>query len=289
MRISRDIVINRVTLHAELDEPAQPTGTLVLLHGFTGSAASWGDHLDVLARAGLRVIALDMPGHGESEAPADPQRYMMEHCRADILAALRELDVNEGEANLLGYSMGGRVALYTALQRGRNSLRPYGFRALILESASPGLATETERAQRREQDNALADRIEREGVAAFVDYWEQLPLFASQQALPDEIRERQRQQRLANRAVGLANSLRGVGTGAQPALYSLLPELALPTLLIAGELDTKFCAIARQMAQSMPQAQVTIVPNAGHTVHLEQPELFDTLVLDFCRTRLKPS
>lgn len=275
MRSSRDVTVNGVKLHAEMDGPAKATGTLVLLHGFTGSAAAWGNHIDMLATNGLRLIALDLLGHGESDAPADARRYTIEHCRTDIIDALRALGVRENEAILLGYSMGGRIALYSTFSG--------FFRALILESASPGLATEAERGQRRQQDEALAERIERGGVANFVAYWEQLPLFASQQALPIATRELLRQQRLRNRAVGLANSLRGVGTGAQPALYARLPELDLPILLIAGEQDEKFRAIARRMAWMLPRAQLEIVPGAGHTIHLEQPDTFDRLVRDFCR------
>ncbi len=280
MRSSEDIVFNGVSWHAEIEGPAEATGTLVLLHGFTGSAASWGDHPGALATGGLRVIALDMPGHGESDAPADARRYAMEYCRADIIGALQALGVREGEAILLGYSMGGRIALYTAFAG--------FFRALILESASPGLASAAEREQRRQQDETLAERIEREGVAAFVDYWEQLPLFASQQALPAATRAALHRQRLHNRAAGLANSLRGAGTGAQPALHERLAKLNLPVLLIAGELDEKFRAIAQQMAWMLPQAQLAIVPGAGHTVHLEQPAIFDALVRAFCNAWNKP-
>jgi len=276
MRSSRDVVVNGIKLHAEMDGPAQAEDTLVLLHGFTGSAAAWDCHFNALGATGLRVIALDMPGHGESDAPADARRYAIEHCRADIIDALRALGVRENEAILLGYSMGGRIALYAAFSG--------YFRALILESASPGLENESEREQRRQQDEALAERIERDGVEPFVAYWEQLPLFASQQSLPIATRALQRQQRLHNRAVGLANSLRGVGTGAQPALHARLPELDLPVLLIAGERDEKFCAIARRMDWMLPRGQLEIVPGAGHTVHLEQPDIFDRLVHDFCRT-----
>jgi 2-succinyl-6-hydroxy-2,4-cyclohexadiene-1-carboxylate synthase len=269
------INVNGVRLGVELREVDRINPpTLVLLHGFTGSAAGWGSHLDTFAACGLRVIALDMLGHGESDAPEDPARYSMEHCQCDILAALKVLGVQQGEAILLGYSMGGRIALYIAFSR--------FFRALILESASAGLADANEREQRRMRDEALADSIEREGIAAFVEYWERLPVFASQTRLSQEVRDRLRTQRLHNHARGLAQSLRGVGTGVQPALHAQLPELHIPVLLIAGELDTKFCAIAREMAQALPQAQIRIVPNAGHTVHLEQPEVFDTIVKDFC-------
>src|SRR5205814_18282 len=206
---------------------------------------------------GWRIIALDMLGHGRSDAPADPQRYSIEHSREDIIAALRELGIKPGEAILLGYSMGGRIALYSAFSG--------FFRAIILESASPGLASATDRAKRRDSDNALADRIERDGLAAFIAHWEQLPLFASQSALPRETRASLREQRLRNRPVGLANSLRGVGTGMQPSLHDRLQELHIPVLLIAGALDTKYCAIARNMAAALSHSMLHIVSNAGHT------------------------
>jgi 2-succinyl-6-hydroxy-2,4-cyclohexadiene-1-carboxylate synthase len=247
--------------------------TLVMLHGFTGSAAAWGCHLEALAAYGLRVIAFDLPGHGRSDAPADARRYAIERCQQDILAALRELGVSQGKAILLGYSMGGRIALYTAFSG--------FFGALILESASPGLEDQASREQRRIDDEALAASIERDGVEAFVARWERLPLFASQSALPLEVRQALHRQRLNNRASGLAQSLRGVGAGVQPSLFSRLPTLQIPVLLIAGELDTKFTAIARRMAQLLPQAQLCIIPGAGHTVHLERPEEFVSSVEDF--------
>jgi len=255
--------------------------TLVMLHGFTGSAAGWGKHLDTLAAYGLRVIALDLPGHGQSDAPGGPQRYAIEYCQQDILAALQKLGVSPGEALLLGYSMGGRIALYTAFSG--------FFRALILESASPGLEDPAEREQRRISDEVLAASIERDGVQAFIDRWEKQPLFASQSTLPPESREALRRQRLSNRASGLAQSLRGVGTGVQPSLYARLPALHIPVLLIAGELDTKFTAIARSMAQALPRSQLRIVSGAGHAVHLERPEEFDSLVEDFSFSMISSS
>ncbi len=255
--------------------------TLVMLHGFTGSAAGWGSHLETQAAYGLRVIALDLPGHGQSDAPGDPQRYTIEYCQQDILEALQELGVSQGEAILLGYSMGGRIALYTAFSG--------FFRALILESASPGLEDPAEREQRRFSDEALAASIESDGVQAFIDRWEKLPLFASQSTLPPEAREALRRQRLSNRASGLAQSLRGLGTGVQPPLHARLPALLIPVLLIAGELDTKFTAIARSMAEALPQSQLRIVPGASHAVHLERPEEFDSLVEDFSFSMISSS
>lgn len=268
-------LINGVHLHvAFYGKPAQQKQPLVLLHGFTGSSANWREISTQLETPARWLIVPDLPGHGQSDAPVDPERYTIEHCRADLLALLQTLDIQAGKAILLGYSMGGRIALYTALSG--------FFRALILESASPGLADPAEREQRRQQDNALAERIEREGVRDFVDAWERLPLFASQQRLPLEKQAALHEQRLANRAIGLANSLRGVGTGAQPALHACLSMLTLPTLIVAGELDGKFCRIARQMAEHIPHPELRIVADAGHTIHLEQPETFVSLARTFC-------
>lgn len=271
------IVVNGLQMSALVQGEARDARqTLVLLHGFTGSAASWIDLWPGLQAPGRRLIAFDLPGHGASDAPADPGRYAIERCSDDLSAALAALGVRTQEAVLLGYSMGGRVALYAACA---------GFlQALILESASPGIADPAERERRRQSDSLLAGRIERAGVEAFVDEWERLPLFASQCDLPEAARAALRKQRLSNRASGLANSLRGVGAGAQPALHARLPELDLPVLLLAGELDGKYCQIARTMAGSLPRAQLEIVPAAGHALHLEQPASFTRLVDAFCRT-----
>ncbi|HYX49305.1 MAG TPA: 2-succinyl-6-hydroxy-2,4-cyclohexadiene-1-carboxylate synthase [Ktedonobacteraceae bacterium] len=274
--------VNGIRLGVEqCGETSNHNQTLILLHGFTGSAAGWGHDLDTLANYGLRIIALDLPGHGQSDAPKDPERYSIEHHQNDILSALRALDVHEGQAIMLGYSMGGRIALYTAFSG--------FFRALILESASPGIEDPVEREKRRRSDEALAESIEREGVPAFVKHWERLPLFASQHVLPLQIKEALHAQRLQNNATGLAQSLRGVGTGFQPSLFAQLPMLHIPVLLIAGELDAKFTAIARHMAQALPQSQLHIIAAAGHTVHLEQPELFISLVGDFCQSMIHSS
>lgn len=270
------VQVNGVRLGVEQRGEANEIGpVLVMLHGFTGSAAGWSSQLDALAAYDLRVIALDLLGHGQSDAPGDPQRYTIERSQLDILAALQKLGVSKGQAILLGYSMGGRIALYTAFSG--------FFRALILESASAGLEDPVEREQRRISDEALAASIEQDGVQAFVERWEKLPLFASQRSLTLECRETLHRQRLQNRATGLAQSLRGVGLGVQPSLYTRLPTLRLPALLIAGELDAKFTAITRHMAQLLPQSQLRIIPGAGHTVHLERPGEFVSLVGDFIR------
>jgi pimeloyl-ACP methyl ester carboxylesterase len=172
MRIS----VNGITLHAALAGAGPP---LLLLHGFTGSAATWRPLAERLAPL-RRTIAVDLIGHGLSDAPADPARYSMEHCLADLLALLDALGL--ARAAVLGYSLGGRVALQLV------AAAPERVSALVLESASPGLASAAERAARAAADDALSTAIERDGLAAFVAGWEQLPLWASQAALPAELR-----------------------------------------------------------------------------------------------------
>jgi len=245
---------------------------LALLHGFTGRAASWNEHFGPLARH-FRVLALDLLGHGETSIPSGLARYRIEESAADVIAVLQAAGALP--AALLGYSMGGRLALYTALTY------PSTFHALILESASPGLRDEAARQERLQKDEALASSILEHGVPAFVDAWEQLPLFATQRAMPAERRARQRAIRLGNDPLGLANSLRGMSTGAQPSLWERLPELKIPVLLITGSEDAKFNAIADEMMPLLPYAQRVIISGAGHTAHVEQPAQFDEAVTRF--------
>jgi 2-succinyl-6-hydroxy-2,4-cyclohexadiene-1-carboxylate synthase len=253
-------------------ETAGAGPALMLLHGFTGSSAAWA-HVQPELAARFRLLMPDLLGHGRSGSPSDPARYRMEYCVEDLIAILDAMDVRR--AHLLGYSMGGRVALAAALER------PDRFASLTLESASPGLATAAERAARVAGDSALADLVEREGVPAFVARWERMPLFASQERLPQAVRERLRAQRLLNHPTGLANSLRGLGTGVQPPLWERLVELRMPCLIIAGELDEKFTDIGRRMAAAIWGSRLAVAGGAGHTVHLEQPEAFTRLVVEF--------
>ena len=256
--------INQLRYHYEQTGSGLP---VVLLHGFTGRGRNW---LPLLHHSPFTIhhspfIMVDLLGHGKTDAPADPTRYKMEFAAADLATLI--LDLTTPPVHLVGYSMGARLALYLA------GHYPHLFRSLVLESGSPGLATETERQTRRVSDEQLAWRLEQTGIEAFVDYWENIPLFASQKRLPEEVRQTVRQQRLQNTPIGLAHSLRGMGTGGQPSLWPQLSHLQLPILLVAGELDSKFVAIARQMAGQLPQAHLCLIPSAGHTIHLEQPAL----------------
>lgn len=263
------LLVRDVALHVETAGEGPP---LVLLHGFTGSGASWARHVPVFATRFL-TITIDLLGHGRSDAPADPGPYRIDQAAHDVLAVLDQLHLTR--ACVLGYSMGGRLALFLA------TVAPERVEALVLESSSPGIRDAAARRERAARDSALADAIERDGVPAFVDRWERLPLFATQARLPEAERAAVRAQRLAQSPRGLANSLRGMGQGVQPPLFERLPAIPLPVLIVSGALDPAYCALGREMAGLIPNARLAIIPDAGHAVHLEQPDTFRRTVLEF--------
>lgn len=237
--------------------------SLVLLHGFTGSADAWDEGaLELLARQ-HRLLVPDLAGHGASDMPPEPARFGLDALLAD-LGVLQERLI-PGPAVWLGYSMGGRLALAAAVR----STVP--MRGLVLESASPGLADGAERARRRSSDESWARELETDGMEAFVDRWLAQPLFASQRTLPAEVRERERTRRLGQDPAVLAAVLRGIGTGSQPSFWHELAGLDLTALLVTGALDDKFEGIAEAMANRLPRARRDSVPGVGHAVHLEAP------------------
>ena len=242
----------------------------VLLHGFTGSSQAWGPRIvDGLAGAKLPPVLVDLPGHGKEVDRVDPARFTLDATLGSISAA------GVWPTDLVGYSMGARIALHFAVAH------PDRIRRLVLESGSPGLEGESERESRRAADEALAARLVADGVEAFVDFWENQPLFETRRALPAETWAYQRALRMRNDAASLAAALTALGTGSLPSLWDRLPGLATPTLLLVGELDAKFVDIAERMAASMPDATVVVVPDAGHTVHVERPAAWLEAVTGF--------
>lgn len=273
----------RDTQHLEVDVGddlvlhASDTGTgppLLLLHGFTGSSETWAPLTPAFVAA-HRVIAIDLPGHGRSSAPASPRRYSLASFGDDLARVLDVFSVER--VAIMGYSMGGRAALRFALAY------PERLAALILESTSAGIVDPDLRRERIAADTALAERIERDGIEAFVDEWERLPLWESQKSLPDVAREVLRKQRLSNRADALANSLRGAGAGTDTPVHDELGQIRSPALVIAGALDPRYVEIAANLARSIPNASTFIVPDAGHAVHVERPEALADATVSFLR------
>lgn len=230
----------------------------LVLHGFTGSHAAMGGLMAGLS--GRRLIAPDLIGHGKSPAPGAIEPYRVSAQIAQLDALLDRL--GHPVVDLIGYSMGARLALSYAVTRQAR------VRRLILLSGRAGIDDPQARAARMEADEALADRIEAEGVPAFARRWAALPIFATQSPA---VRAAQHAIRIKQRATGLANSLRGFGAGAMPPVHACLSALNTPTCLIAGALDEKFTRLAHAMAGRLPMAEVHGLARVGHAVHLEAP------------------
>jgi 2-succinyl-6-hydroxy-2,4-cyclohexadiene-1-carboxylate synthase len=187
----------------------------------------------------------------------------MDACTQDLELLWDELDVER--THLVGYSMGGRLALHVAARR------PERLLSLLTIGSHAGL-DEDAREGRRRGDEALAERIEREGVEAFVNYWGALPIFAGLERRGPAYVAQVRADRLQNHAIGLACSLRGMGAGVMEPVWDELAHVIVPCTFVAGQLDHGYVAAARRLAASVPNGRVEIVLRAGHPVHQERPE-----------------
>lgn len=266
------VTLQGVTYEYEVVGSGQP---LLLLHGFTGSLETWRPFIPEWSKQ-FQVIVVDLVGHGKTESPEETWHYEIEQVASQMIALLDELQIPK--AHMLGYSMGGRLAITLAC------LYPNRVSSLVLENCTAGLEEEGTRKERREQDEQLANQIETDGIEAFVTRWENIELFATQKKLPACVQETVRNERLSNNPKGLANSLRGMGTGAQPSWWNHLGELKMPVLLMNGEWDQKFFHILTNMKKRIPHAKFVKIDGAGHAIHVEQPEKFDTIVKGFLKT-----
>ncbi len=212
----------------------------VLLHGFAGSARQWD-------RVGVDALALELA----DARPLTPDGVVA------LVAASAPARVTLG-----GYSMGGRLALHVALAL------PELVERLVLVSASAGIEDGGERARRRADDEALASQIERHDIEWFVEHWRALALFAADPPWVSE--EVAREQRRCAPAT-LGATLRAFGPGAMAPMWDRLGELAMPVVVLAGERDERYVAAARRLARAIPDAELELVPGAGHRLALEAP------------------
>lgn len=242
---------------------------VVMLHGFTGSGSTWNPFIKAW-KDNLQIITIDLPGHGKTKS-ASPKS--MEQCCQDLKSLFDSMKLKR--FHLVGYSMGGRTALSFAM------LFPERVQSLILESASPGLSTEEERAERMEKDEKLAKRIEASGLTAFIDFWEDIPLFQSQKSLPLEMQQTVRAERLSQSEQGLIQSLVYMGTGSQPSYWDHLEHFEKPVLLLTGVYDNKFIKINKTMESRFPNSKLEMIEQAGHAIHVEQPRIFGKIVNGF--------
>jgi len=244
-------------------DPKQPT--VVCLHGFTGSAQTF-----MFENPQFNYLAIDLIGHGKTAVYLHPYRYQLTSLVADLASFVSLLEISS--FYVLGYSMGARVALAWAIEQ------PQGIKGLILEGGNAGIADEQQRNSRKKADRKLSLRLMREPLIDFVDDWEKLPLFASQQALPLEQKSRVRNERLAQNKLGLALSLYYMGTGAQKNYWPDLASIECPLLYLVGQKDEKFQKIGKQMTDVKEIFCCQVLADCGHCCHIEQPRLFETTV-----------
>lgn len=251
---------------------------LVFLHGFMGNGEDWREVVEPLFSS-FRCVTLDLPFHGKHTQPS-PDLGSFEGFSAglrEVLTAHRLLP-----AVFIGYSMGGRLALTFA------KYYPDDCRALVIESATPGLMDPHERRRRYQQDYRLASRLEflpdKTAFAAFLQDWYRQPIFPTW-AEDEEQRRRMVERRLhTNDPHGLAMALRTYSVGRQPSYWDDVGRWKMPMLWIAGGRDQKYSEIVSRVVGVSRHAQSWIAADVGHTVHAENPVGYTLRVRDFLHT-----
>lgn len=249
-------------------KPGQPI--ILFLHGFMGDRDDFDPAISFLGDR-FCCLTIDLPGHGYTKVYGQDSCYSMAQTARALIELLEELEIEQ--CFLVGYSMGGRLALYLIIY-----FPQYFFKA-ILESASPGLATAKEREQRIKQDLNLAAELESVNLAIFLERWYRNPLFISLRKHPHFSQVYQK--RIDNNPLQLAKSLRNLSTGIQPSLWQELIQNTVPTLLIVGGLDRKFMNINSRMAEMNQIFDLQIIGNSGHNIHWEEPAIFAAAVQKF--------
>ena len=251
-------------------ESGPPTApTVLFIHGFMGSRRDWAAVTEALVQK-YHCIAVDLPGHGDTGDPGNDPRAATEDCTAPLwtpdgcVAALAALLARFGGGSLVGYSLGGRLALQLAVEH------PDLVARAVIVSASPGIADEAARLARRGEDEQHARKLETQGLEPFLDDWYRQPLFAplcEHPGFPAVLERRRR-----NDPRLLARSLRTMGTGSQRSLWGDLDGLLTPLLFLAGERDTKFTALALDAVALCRQAEAVVLRGRGHALVEEDPE-----------------
>ena len=236
---------------------------VICLHGFLGTGADF----EILADHYVDHPILIAPNFPDFTCAPSKQPWNWKDC-LDTLDAFIQEEANDDDVILLGYSMGGRIALQYALEY------PQRLSKLVLVGATPGLPDPMERQERATADTALANALIQQSLQSFLDNWNKQDLIQSQQCIPEPYRSTMQEQRLAHNKSALAESLIGLGTGTMASGWDHLTDLLIPTLITTGEQDTKFERIAKGMIELLPKSEHQSIAQAGHAACFEQPRIF---------------
>ena len=247
---------------------------LMLLHGFMGSSKDWHDVLETLAKSYF-CIAVDLPWHGDS-----PPLRFCDNPFDQTASALRSILETQHikKSALLGYSMGGRIAMYAATRH------PNIFGPLIIESASPGIQGIIDLKSRQKQDRIIGDRLRHDNFDYFMESWYEQPLFESLRRHPNF--ERMHRSRLQNKPAFLADSIRALGAGVQPSLWNDIEKYPNSVLMLVGEFDKKYRGIATMLQRRRPQTLIKIIPECGHNIHFENSTIFCKKTMQFLNIKM---
>lgn len=271
------IKIRGIIYHFEVHQENTALPNLVLLHGFMGSGINFA-HLIPELKTFCNPITIDLLGHGQTEGAEMHYRFSTKEQVTDINKLISEqLSL---PVFLLGYSMGGRLALHLALQR------PDLYTGLLLESTTFGIESTQERQARQALDASRADSI-MGNYAGFLKSWQEMPIFDSS-SVNSETEKLVFDIQSSQNPLWMNNSLLGFGTGTMPCVKDMLHTLQAPVQLIVGVKDQKFVSIMNAMLKDLPEARLQVVKDAGHRVHLDQPEAYISIIKDFIELNRLP-
>ena len=243
---------------------------ILFLHGFLGEGSEFNEVISLCSEQ-FSFLTVDLPGHGKTKVAGEEECYSMPNTAQALIKLLEQLSVKK--CFLVGYSMGGRLALYLTLHF------PDYFSKVVLESASPGLKTRNERLKRLQNDLKLAREIETSDMTSFLLKWYDQPLFTSIKKHSEF--EQMMARRLQNHPLELAKSLRHMSLGLQASFWEQLKQNEKPLLLIVGEYDEKFININTEIAIICNFAKLEIISDCGHNIHLENVKAFVKVVVAF--------
>ncbi len=271
------VKIRGISYHFEIHQEKQELPNLVLLHGFMGSGKSF-QHLIPDLKTFCNPITIDLLGHGETEGSEMHYRFSAKEQIADVNKLISEqLHL---PLFLLGYSMGGRLALHLALHR------PDLYKGLILESTTFGIESKQERQARQELDATRADSI-MGNFEQFLQSWKNMPMFSSS-AQNIEIETQHFEIQREQNPLWMNNSLLGFGTGTMPCVKDKLASIPTHVQLLAGAKDFKFVGIMNAMLKDLNDAKLDVIKDSGHRVHLDQPEAYISIIRDFIEKNRLP-
>src|SRR5512145_454296 len=241
---------------------------VVMLHGFLGGAWSF-DRVRERLSPGTRVLTPTLSYH-EGKGPEHPSLPDFDQEVARLAGIIAQAGV--GRVELVGYSMGGRLAL------GVSIVRPDLVNRLVLVSSRRGLDTPAERASRIQADEGWAQLLESRGLHAFLESWSKQLIFRGMERLPREVITEEHDQRMQHNPAGLAAAIRRLGLGNQASYAREIRQLSVPVTLIAGALDEKFVTLSRQLESEVPDGRCVVVEGVSHQLLLEAPEVVARII-----------